>query len=94
MVLIPSVADARGVVQEAAVAPRTKSNFTTPASPSLPGLPVRPNEAKCSSKKARQNRLADEVVDQLEIERMENTDQERPESPEGVPPDLAEPAYG
>ena len=76
MVLIPNVADARDVVQEAAVALWDKIELYDPAKPFAPwACRFALNEAKMFlRKKARQNRLADEVVDQLEIERMENAD--------------------
>ncbi len=76
MVLIPNVADARDVVQEAAVALWDKIDQYDPEKPFAPwACRFALNEAKMFlRKKARQNRLADEVVDLLEIERMENAD--------------------
>jgi RNA polymerase sigma-70 factor (ECF subfamily) len=76
MVLIPNVADARDVVQEAAVALWDKIDQYDPEKPIAPwACRFALNEAKMFlRKKARQNRLADEVVDLLEIERMENAD--------------------
>ena len=76
MVLIPNVADARDVVQEAAVALWGKIELYDPAKPFVPwACRFALNEAKMFlRKKARQNRLADVVIDQLEIERMENAD--------------------
>lgn len=74
MVLIPNVADARDVVQEAAVALWDKIDQYDPNKPFAPwACRFALNEAKMFlRKKARQNRLTDEVVDLLEIERMEN----------------------
>jgi RNA polymerase sigma-70 factor, ECF subfamily len=76
MVLIPNVADARDVVQEAAVALWDKIDLYDPDKPFAPwACRFALNEAKMFlRKKARQNRLTDEVVDLLEIERMENAD--------------------
>ena len=76
MVLIPNVADARDVVQEAAVALWDKIDQYDPDKPFAPwACRFALNEAKMFlRKKSRQNRLADEVVDLLEIERMENAD--------------------
>ena len=76
MVLIPNVADARDVVQEAAVALWDKIDRYDPDKPFAPwACRFALNEAKMFlRKKARQNRLADEVIDLLEIERMENAD--------------------
>jgi RNA polymerase sigma-70 factor (ECF subfamily) len=76
MVLIPNAADARDVVQEAAVALWDKIDQYAPEKPFAPwACRFALNEAKMFlRKKARQNRLADEVVDLLEIERMENAD--------------------
>lgn len=76
MVLIPNVADARDVVQEAAVALWDKIDLYDPEKPFAPwACRFALNEAKMFlRKKSRQNRLADEVVNLLEIERMENAD--------------------
>ena len=77
MVLIPNVADARDVVQETAVALWDKIDRYDPAKPFAPwACRFALNEAKMFlRKKSRQYRLADEVVNLLEIERMENADQ-------------------
>jgi RNA polymerase sigma-70 factor, ECF subfamily len=76
MVLIPNVADARDVIQEAAVALWDKIDLYDPGKPFAPwACRFALNEAKMFlRKKSRQNRLADEVVDLLEIERMQNAD--------------------
>ena len=76
MVLIPNVADARDVVQEAAVALWDKIDRYDPEKPFAPwACRFALNEAKMFlRKKSRQKRLADEVVDLLEIERMENSE--------------------
>ena len=64
MVLIPNVADARDVVQEAAVALWDKIDQYVPAKPFAPwACRFALNEAKMFlRKKSRQNRLADEVA--------------------------------
>ena len=76
MVLIPNVADARDVVQETAVALWDKIDRYDPEKPFAPwACRFALNEAKMFlRKKSRQYRLADEVVNLLEIERMENAD--------------------
>jgi RNA polymerase sigma-70 factor (ECF subfamily) len=77
MVMIPNIADARDVVQEAAVALWDKIDHYDPEKPFAPwACRFALYEAKMFlRKKSRQRRLADEVVDLLEIERMENTEQ-------------------
>ena len=76
MVLIPNVADARDVVQEAAVALWDKIDRYDPEKPFAPwACRFALNEAKMFlRKKSRQKRLADDVIDLLEIERMENSE--------------------
>lgn len=76
MVLIPNVADARDVVQEAAVALWDKIDRYDPEKPFTPwACRFALNEAKMFlRKKSRQQRLADDVIDLLEIERMENSE--------------------
>ena len=76
MVLVPNVADARDVVQETAVALWDKIDRYDPEKPFAPwACRFALNEAKMFlRKKSRQYRLADEVVNLLEIERMENSD--------------------
>lgn len=76
MVIIPNIADARDVVQEAAVALWDKIDRYDPEKPFAPwACRFALNEAKMFlRKKSRQKRLTDEVVDLLEIERMENSD--------------------
>ena len=76
MVLVPNVADARDVVQETAVALWDKIDHYDPEKPFAPwACRFALNEAKMFlRKKSRQYRLADEVVNLLEIERMENSD--------------------
>ena len=75
MVMIPNVADARDVVQETAVALWDKIDRYDPEKPFAPwACRFALNEAKMFlRKKSRQKRLADEVVNLLEIERMENS---------------------
>ena len=77
MVIVPNVADARDIVQETAVALWDKIDRYDPAKPFAPwACRFALNEAKMFlRKKSRQYRLADEVVNLLEIERMENADQ-------------------
>ena len=76
MVIVPNVADARDIVQETAVALWDKIDRYDPGKPFAPwACRFALNEAKMFlRKKSRQYRLADEVVNLLEIERMENSD--------------------
>ena len=76
MVIVPNVADARDIVQETAVALWDKIDRYDRGKPFAPwACRFALNEAKMFlRKKSRQYRLADEVVNLLEIERMENSD--------------------
>ena len=76
MVLIPNVADARDVVQETAVALWDKLDQYDPARPFAPwACRFALNEARMFMRKqARRSRLADDVVDMLEAQRVEDAD--------------------
>lgn len=76
MVLVPNATDARDVLQEAAVALWEKIDQYDPAKPFVPwACRFALNEARMFLRtQARRNRLADDVVDLLEAQRIEAAD--------------------